>query len=557
MKYFTILIFFSVQSLFSQSYVMDTIQYIGHSENTYDVVILAEGYTQAEIPKFRVDAKKVKDAFLTNDVYSKLMTKMNIFSIGTISKESGISLKISSPQPTDPIQTPKIRNTFFGIYFQNSFRAYYLDDTTVFKAKNLTAEFIPFSDVVLILTNDDDHSSGRARFSGVALATKFKDKEPIWSNYLINHELSHSIGGITDEYFEGKEISFNKDITNDPTKIRWKNLLHLPGVGIDSVVTGVYIPNKKCMMCYGDGTYTCPVCSRRINEVVEGVSNKIEVPHRITLTKYDKDKRTITYTWDPSPQATNYAIIFRAFWRQGLIVKTTNINTVTFELTPEDVAAIPSWRILMQIRAFNATSSTRFLDYQTSIWATKNLSVPVASAITKISETSYKLSISSPDNAVKVNWLRLFNEDGMHSDILTYKNSIELNNFKKGKRYFYQLAAALPEESDDFFASPFSQKMPLNDITNSTNDVKTTRFFTIAPNPVTDHQLQIIISNKLENETLDIEIVDIQGKLHKQFKTSGQSHVSLDIKELNTGEYFAIIRTKSHKSSLKVIKIDN
>lgn len=145
----------------------------------------------------------------------------------------------------------------------------------------------------------------------------------------------------------------------------------------------------------------------------------------------------------------------------------------------------------------------------------------------------------------------------MHSDILTYKNSIELNNFKKGKRYFYQLAAALPEESDDFFASPFSQKMPLNDITNSTNDVKTTRFFTIAPNPVTDHQLQIIISNKLENETLDIEIVDIQGKLHKQFKTSGQSHVSLDIKELNTGEYFAIIRTKSHKSSLKVIKIDN
>lgn len=87
MKYFTILIFLSVQSLFSQSNVMDTIQYIGHSENTYDVVILAGGYTQGEIPKFRVDAKKVKDAFLTIDVYSKLMTKMNIFSIGTISKE--------------------------------------------------------------------------------------------------------------------------------------------------------------------------------------------------------------------------------------------------------------------------------------------------------------------------------------------------------------------------------------------------------------------------------------------------------------------------------------
>ncbi|MBL0026443.1 MAG: T9SS type A sorting domain-containing protein [Saprospiraceae bacterium] len=557
MKNFTILILFSVQSLFSQPYLLDTIQYVGHPENTYDLVILAEGYTQAEIPKFQADAKRVKDAFLTNDVYSTLVPKMNIFSIGTISKESGISLRISSPLPTDPIQTPKIKNTLFGIYFLNSFRAYFLDDTTVYKAKNLASEFIPFSDVVLILTNDDEHSSGRASFFGVALATKFKNDQSTWSNYLVNHEITHSIAGLADEYYDGKEISFNKDITNDPGKIRWKDLLHLPGVGIDSVGTGVYIPNKNCMMCYGDGSYTCPVCSRRIKEVVEGVSTNIAGPHRIILEKYDKDKKTITYTWDPSPQATNYEIIFRAFWRQGLIVKTTNTNTVTFDLTPEDIEAIPSWRILMQIRAFNATSSTRFFDYQTSIYATKTLSIPVASAILKISETSYRLTISSPDNAIKVNWIRLYNEDGVRSDILTYKNSIELNNLKKGKKYFYQLAAALPEESSEFFASPFSEIMPLNDITNSTIDESAKSLYTISPNPVSNQQLQIKLSNKLENETLYIQIIDIQGRLHKHFKTSWQSNLSLDIKELETGEYFAIIGTQSNRSSLKFIKLNN
>ena len=69
------------QSMSTEGLTLDTIQYVGDSENTYDLVIMAEGYTANEIPKFKVDAKKVKDILGRNDVYSKLLHKINIFSI--------------------------------------------------------------------------------------------------------------------------------------------------------------------------------------------------------------------------------------------------------------------------------------------------------------------------------------------------------------------------------------------------------------------------------------------------------------------------------------------
>lgn len=552
-KVFLLVIIFGIQHLYSQVMKIDTIQYVGDPESTYDLVILAEGYTESEIPKFREDAKNVKKTFLANTTYTQLLPKINIFSINTVSKESGISLRTNFPLPTDPIQTKDIKNTIFNIYFLNSFRAYFLDDSIVYKAKNIASEFIPFSDVVLILTNDENHSSGRASFKGVAVATRFKSTDSTWTNYLVNHELAHSIGGLADEYSEFKEISFNKDITNDTSKIRWKDMLHLPDVNIDSIYSGVYIPNINCMMAFGNGSYTCPVCAKRINEVMTA-PKKIANPHRIVLDKYDKDKKTITYKWDPVPGATEYEITLKAAWRQGLINKTTSAHTVTFDLTDADVTAIPSWRIPIQIRAYDATFSSQYEMYQSSIYAHTTLSVPDVYEIKKITDTSYKLFIKSKENAVKTNWLRLYNEDGVHTDILTYSDTIALNNLKKDKKYFFQIAAALPEESSDFFASPFSPIMDLNDISTFTADEKPENFFEIAPNPVYGNELQVSLPNEISSEELEIDIFDIQGKMTKKFKPEGQPMIHLDIQELEPGTYYLHLKSKKYTGSQLFIK---
>jgi hypothetical protein len=73
MKKLIFLLIASTNFLFSQTYKIDTIQYVGHTETNYDLVVMAEGYTQAEIPKFQTDAKRVKEMLMGNDIYSKLL----------------------------------------------------------------------------------------------------------------------------------------------------------------------------------------------------------------------------------------------------------------------------------------------------------------------------------------------------------------------------------------------------------------------------------------------------------------------------------------------------
>ncbi len=464
MKYIVLTLLMQLSVLFatSQTYSLDTVQYVGHPETTYDIIILAEGYTAAQLPLFRQDAKRVKEVLSFNDTYKKLLPKLNIFSISTPSQDTGVSYIAQFPLPTDPIQKSEIKNTQFFINFKNSYRAYYLEDSSLWKAKAIANEYIPFSDVVLILVNDNKTPSGRASSSdGIAVAARFRDNELEWTRYLINHELAHALAGVADEYATFKEVAFNKDITKDRSKIRWRDLLSTPGVGIDSLIAGVYLPSKMCLMGQDASPQFCPVCAHRTTEVVEKVTLTMPVPHRVNFEKLDEAKRTISYAWDAVPGATAYEVTFNAAWRNELINKITDKTSITFDLSDADIAALPGWFVTVQIRAFNATRSSIFRSYRTRQYTNIRLVAPSITAITNASETSKRIQFSTPDNAVKLTLIRLYNEAGIFNEIYSTKNSVEFKNLLKGKKYFVQLASVRPEEADVYFASPFSEKIPL------------------------------------------------------------------------------------------------
>ena len=450
----------------AQSFSLDTVQYVGHPEVTYDMVILAEGYTETQMPLFRQDAKRVKEVMLINDTYKKLMPKFNIFSISTPSKDTGISYIAQFPLPTDPIQKSEIRNTQFFIHFKNSYRAYSLEDSTLWKAKAIASEYIPFSDVVLILVDDNVNTSGRASYDGVAVASRWRDGiNRKTSEYVINHELAHALAGVGDEYSSFKEVVFNKDITKDPTKIRWRELLGTPGVGIDSLFPGVYLPNKSCLMGQDAALQFCPVCSNRVTEVVEKVTQNMPVPHRVNFEKLDEANRTISYSWDAVPGATLYEVTMTRGWISdfGLINKITDKTSITFDLSAADIAALPGWVVSIQIRAFNATRSSFFRSYRTRQFTNVRLVAPTITASTKTSETSHRILYSTPDDAVKLTLIRLYNEGGFFTEIYSTNKSVEFKNLIKGKKYFVQLASVRPDEADVYFASPFSEKIALEE----------------------------------------------------------------------------------------------
>lgn len=481
MKYL-ILCFFLISSLnnaIGQAYQIDTIQYVGHSEDFYDLVIVAEGYTVAEMELFRTDARNIPAIMAENNAYQPVMNQLNIFSISTPSEESGISLIAYDPQPTEPIQETILKNTFFGIYFRNSYRAYFLDDSIQLKTHQVLGEHIPFSDVALILTNEPI-GSGRATYTGVAVAGR--PKGDIWSKYVINHELAHSIGGLSDAYYAGKEEGFNKTTNSDPNSIKWKHLLDSEEVGIDSITPGVYIPNVECFMIDANPNYACPVCRARIKESIADVSKRLPTPHRVYHLETDTSAKTQTFEWDAIPGATHYEVIYHLYWRNELITACSETNQITFSLLPEDFA-MTVWHpgntdccygASVSIRAYNATASTYYTQYNQNISFEEMVEIPEVAAITKKSETAYHLDFIQNEALIQAILIRLYNEDGHFSEILTPQKSIDLNGLRKDGNYQFQVAAVYPDNINLNNSSPFSPLMPLAEMIDNDEDGFTT-----------------------------------------------------------------------------------
>ena len=59
-RYFLIFLLLVLQQSVcsAQAYKIDTIQYVGESEDYYDLIIMAEGYRDSDLELFRSDARK-------------------------------------------------------------------------------------------------------------------------------------------------------------------------------------------------------------------------------------------------------------------------------------------------------------------------------------------------------------------------------------------------------------------------------------------------------------------------------------------------------------------
>lgn len=548
------LFLFIAQYSFAQRYQIDTVQYVGHSEEFYDLVIVAEGYTEAQMDTFKADAQKVRDVMALNNAYLPLMDKMNIFSIQTPSVDSGISLRTWNPSPNDPIQEPDIKDTYFGIYFLNSYRAYFLDDSITLKARHVAGEHIPFSDVVLILTNDPI-GSGRASFDRVAVAARSTGNFLGFDEYVINHELAHSIGGLSDAYSSSKEEGFNKTTNKDINTIRWKDLLSSSEVGIDSIATGVYIPNLNCMMNIADANYTCPVCSQRLETSIADITDQVPSPHRMYFLGRDDENNTITFGWDPIQGATGYETVLYAYWRNFVFFDTTSTNQYTFTLPEEDMMMIGQYLPSVGVRAFNSKTSTEYKRYAVPSYQVFNPATqtppPTLLNIEKTSETSYLIEFEQHQH-LDGTLIRLYNEVGQFSEILTANNRIELRGLIKDQPYHLQMAAAFPNDNYSVVSSPMSELVALQEAVST--DIDQPEFasnLTLMPNPARD-----LIRLDLEKvyDHIDLQLISMKGQVIQSLSYTQQSQIPLNIANLNPGLYLLSIRIDNQYKTLKFIK---
>jgi len=253
----------------------------GNSNKKVDVVLLPEGYTEAQQELFKADCKKFAEEFFSYAPYAQNKDKFNIRGVWAASQEEGTDI---------PGQNIWNKTRLNGSYYTFDSERYLMIKD--FQGIRDVAGNAPY-DYIYILANTDKYGGGAVyNFYGISAA-----HHPNEAGKIYIHEFGHLFAGLGDEYVGGVEYSefYPTDVEpwepNLTTLVdfdtKWKSLLP-EGTAIPTatkfenskklgvyegggyVSKGVYRPWMNCLM---NNLHTidvfCPVCSKAIQEMID------------------------------------------------------------------------------------------------------------------------------------------------------------------------------------------------------------------------------------------------------------------------------------------------
>ena len=275
------------------------IHYTGNPAKRVDIVLISEGYTEAEKDKFVDACKGFADDFFSYSPYSENKDKFNIRAVWSPSKESGISI------PGEHLWRETSLKTHY--YTFDSERYQMIED---YQAILDVAANVPY-EIIYILTNSQKYGGGGIyNFYGISAA----DIPGASTRKTYSHEFGHLFVGLGDEYVGGTEMSdiyfpnvepWEPNITTlaDLESKDWKKLLGDAPVptpvkesnwelnpqnpksadfdpkkpwklgvyeGGGYLSEGVYRPWPNCMMNWFHRIDVyCPVCVREIQNTID------------------------------------------------------------------------------------------------------------------------------------------------------------------------------------------------------------------------------------------------------------------------------------------------
>ncbi len=168
------------------------VHYTGNPAKRVDIVLISEGYTEAEKQKF-VDACKIfAEGFFSYYPYSVNKDKFNIRAVWAPSAESGISI------PGEYLWRNTALKTHY--YTFDSERYQMIED---YQSILDVAANVPY-EMIYILTNSQKYGGGGIyNFYGISAA----DIPGASTRKTYSHEFGHSFVGLADEYVGGSEMS--------------------------------------------------------------------------------------------------------------------------------------------------------------------------------------------------------------------------------------------------------------------------------------------------------------------------------------------------------------
>jgi hypothetical protein len=276
--------------------VIGTTAIVDHGSATrrFNLVLVAEGYRQAELAQFAVHAQQFVNRLFATPPFDELQCALNVYRVDVASTDSG------ADDPTACGGSGAAQATYFDASFCNNGiqRLLVADPVTVQAVVNAQ---VPAWHQILVIVN----SSVFGGSGGLVAVTSVAGS---WEDVAI-HEMGHSAFGLADEYeyyagcgidstqdnySGGEPAAANVTSTSDRATIKWADLV-MAATGMPTTANadcgqcdpqpapvptgtvgayegafyfhcGAYRPEFQCMM--RDLTPFCAVCRRRIRQTL-------------------------------------------------------------------------------------------------------------------------------------------------------------------------------------------------------------------------------------------------------------------------------------------------
>ena len=149
-----------------------------------DLLVISEGYTEAELPKFHTDARRLVDALFEEEPFKRRKSDFNVWGLDLPSPKSGVS----RPRAVEFRRTPL--SAEYNIFDSERYLLTYDNRALRDAASAAPYEFLE------ILVNEEQYGGGGIfNFQATASA------DTGFAEYVFVHEFGHHFAGLADEYY--------------------------------------------------------------------------------------------------------------------------------------------------------------------------------------------------------------------------------------------------------------------------------------------------------------------------------------------------------------------
>ncbi|MEE9292893.1 MAG: M64 family metallopeptidase [Acidobacteriota bacterium] len=191
----------------------------GPSEEKVDLLILGDGYTQAELPTFRAEARRLVKILFETPPFRERRKDFNVWAIDRASEDSGVD------RPRAGVYRRTALNVTYNIFGSERY-ALTLDNRTLRE----TASQAPY-EFIEILINGEQYGRGGIYNLFATCVTRSGS-----SPYVFVHEFGHHFAALADEYYTSSVAydtttpiiePWEPNITAllDPASLKWKDLV--------------------------------------------------------------------------------------------------------------------------------------------------------------------------------------------------------------------------------------------------------------------------------------------------------------------------------------------